>query len=128
MERVEKIIACLNNLDTQTLINAWNEYCDDENPDDRIYDNDEHFLNEMFENADAAVRAACYGEYNYADNLVVINAYGNLDSFNYIGEENSPFSEDTLADWLDRGGDCYTLKNNEELNQIMEEENDDDGE
>ena len=60
-------------------VNCWNGYLDDL----YYYENDEYFFEMMFENkVDEAVRAVCYGDYNYMDEYVHFNAYGNLDSCN----------------------------------------------
>lgn len=46
-----------------------------------FYDNDEYFFRDMFgDKIDEAVRAVCYGNYEYMDDFVQFNAYGNLDS------------------------------------------------
>lgn len=51
--------------------------------------NDEDFFNTYFENrVDEAVRAVCYGDYNYTDEYVRFNAYGNLESFDEWQVEN----------------------------------------
>lgn len=78
----EEIIEYLKN-DIGTLqelvseCNGWNESLED-------YDycvNDEDFFNTYFYNKpNEAVRAVCYGNYNYTDDYVRFNAYGNLDS------------------------------------------------
>ena len=47
------------------------------------YENDEEFFNTYFyNNPTEAVRSAYYGDYNYCDNYVRFNGYGNLESFN----------------------------------------------
>ena len=47
------------------------------------FDNDEEFFNTFFyNNPTEAVRSAYYGDYNYCDNYVRFNGYGNLESFN----------------------------------------------
>ena len=48
-----------------------------------FFDNDEEFFNTFFyNNPTEAVRSAYYGDYNYCDNYVRFNGYGNLESFN----------------------------------------------
>lgn len=45
------------------------------------YENDEYFFRDFFgDKVDEAVRAVCYGNYEYMDDYVRFNAYGNLDS------------------------------------------------
>lgn len=45
-------------------------------------DNDEDFFENYFRTKDEVARAICYGDYNYTDEYVRINAYGNLESAN----------------------------------------------
>lgn len=58
-------------------INYWNgqlEWLD-------VWENDEDFFNCMYENnIMEAVRATCSGDYDYNDDYVRINAYGNVES------------------------------------------------
>lgn len=45
------------------------------------YENDEYFFRARYEDdMMSAVRAVCFGHYNYMDDYVRVNAYGNLDS------------------------------------------------
>ena len=47
------------------------------------WNNDDDFFNDFFyNNPSEAVRSAYYGDYNYCDNYVRFNGYGNLVSFN----------------------------------------------
>lgn len=49
--------------------------------DERVYDNtDPDFFEEYFENTDNAVRAVCYGDYEYMAPFVRFNGYGNLET------------------------------------------------
>ena len=109
--RKEAIIAILKVMDTDVLVNIWNEYCSEENMDDYIYNNDEFTLREMFSGEDAvsdALRAAFYGDYRYCDEYVVFNAYGNLKSYdNYNVEEQIDF--DTLAEYI-MDNDCREIQ------------------
>ena len=81
----EKILNYIkeNEIDTNILrnmvseLNSWDGSFDDY----YYWENDEEFFNTFYPNNPMdAVRAAYYGNYNYADPLVHINAYGNLDS------------------------------------------------
>lgn len=109
MNKIECITEHIRNFwSNEDIIRAWNNYCSEECMDDYIYDNDEYFFEEMFEKADDAVRAVCYGEYHYQDEYVVFNAYGNLDSFDYWKDENSPIDLDILAEYLVDNGDSDT--------------------
>lgn len=58
-------------------VNCWNGQLDDY----YWYENDEWFFQDFFgHKVDEAVRAVCYGNYEYMDDYVQFNAYGNLDS------------------------------------------------
>ena len=47
------------------------------------WNNDEEFFNTFFaNNPTEAVRSVYYGDYNYCDEFVKFNGYGNLESFN----------------------------------------------
>ena len=108
MAQKESIIEVLKCIETKTLISIWNEYCSEENMDDYIHNNSEDFFNEMFEKADDAVRAVCYGNYEYTDEYVIFNAYGNLVSFDiYDAEKHIDFG--TLADYI-MENDCREIQ------------------
>jgi hypothetical protein len=76
----------LNNCTDNDLLIYYNTYCQENNLfDDEIFYNDEEFFNTFFDGKVLdAVRAVSYGEYNYNDNFVMFNGYGNLESFNRI--------------------------------------------
>ena len=110
MTQKESIIEVLKEMETETLISIWNEYCQEENMDDYIHNNDEYFLNEMFEKPADAVKAACFcfGNYSYTDEYVIFNAYGNLVSFDiYDAEKHIDF--DILADYI-MENDCREIQ------------------
>ena len=72
----------LNDLDTLKDVvrelNNWNaclDYLD-------VYSNDEEFFNIFFEGRPAELaRAIYYGDFNYNDNYIKFNGYGNLKTF-----------------------------------------------
>lgn len=46
-----------------------------------VYENEDYFFNTYFnDNVIEAVRAVSFGDYNYSDDYVKFNAYGNLES------------------------------------------------
>lgn len=98
----EKIMEAINHkMDSDDIINLWNECAESKcYYDDRVYGNDETFLNEMFGQTYDAVRAATNGDYNVHDGYVVFDGYANLQSFDWWDDNNSPVDEDTLVDWL----------------------------
>lgn len=108
MTQKESIIDVLKTMETETLISIWNNYCSEQNMDDYIYNNDEDFFNEMFEKPDDAVRAVCYGFYEYTDAYVIFNGYGNLVSFE-IYDAKKYINFDTLADYI-MDNDCREIQ------------------
>ena len=76
-----------------------NEYCSESNMDSYIHENNEDFFNLMFSSADEAVRAAIFGDYNYHDDYVCFNGYGNLKSLNEYNLDNM-IDKDVLIEWM----------------------------
>ena len=78
----------LNDLDTLkdivSELNSWNaclDYLD-------LYENDEEFFNIFFEGKPAELaRAIYYGDFNYNDNYIKFNGYGNLKTYSEYGYE-----------------------------------------
>ena len=64
-------------LDVVSELNSWNGCLD--NLD--FWENDEEFFNTFFDNPMEAIRATYYGNYNYNDDYVKFNGYGNIDSY-----------------------------------------------
>lgn len=84
-------------------INCWNNGLDWLD----YQENDENFFDTYFNGRPMeAVRAASYGEYNYNDEYVKFNAYGNLESAseNDVNEE----MKDSIEDIIDQIMDNYT--------------------
>mgnify|MGYP001370473205 CR=1 FL=1 len=79
MEKIMKYLA-KNMEETEKVIReliSWNgslDYLD-------FYENDEEFFNTFFVNPHDAIRAVMFGDYNYNDEYVRFDGYGNLDSF-----------------------------------------------
>lgn len=82
---IAAITEAIENMDSRDLIGVNNQYCQDCNIESEIFDNDEEFLNTYFKDADSAVRAVSYGEYQYSHNYVRFNGYGNLESMHTVG-------------------------------------------
>ena len=77
MEELKNYI--LENEDLLELVRDINSY--DGSLDWLDYqENDEEFFDVYYNNTLEAVRAVCYGDYNYTNEYVKINAYGNLES------------------------------------------------
>lgn len=83
----DSICDYLNDLDNSESVNIHNTYCQENQYEDEIYENDDEFFNTFFDGkVIEAVRAVSYGEYNYTDSYVQFNGYGNLESFGYPDE------------------------------------------
>lgn len=68
------------------------------------WENDEEFFNTYYPDKPMdAVRAACYGSYNYMDDYVRIDVYGNLESVSEMGleEEVKAWAADILEQIID---------------------------
>jgi len=108
----DAVMDYLNSLNNGELVNIHNLYCDNCNcSDDYIYNNDESFFEDYFSNdVLGAVRAVCFGEYQYNDMFVQYNGYGNLETF------NSP------DDYIDLTEICNDILENPEVYDIELEE------
>lgn len=86
-EAVELIADELNMMNEARLIEIHSEYCDLANyPDDKIFMNDEEFFEIYFSDTMEAVRAVCFGEYDYNHEFVKFDGYANLESSNHAQE------------------------------------------
>lgn len=127
----KKIIEYLqNNVDTlRDMVqdcNSWNGsldwYC--------YYENNEDFFEMFFEGKPTeAVRAVCYGDYNFMDGYVQFNGYGNLESKNEweVEEELKGSAEEIFNTWYElyQNNNVDTWDDN--LKELLEEkENDED--
>lgn len=93
----------LNNLEElKELVDDINSY-DDTFDYLNVYENDDEFFNNFYNNNPAeAVRACYYGEYNYCDDFVKINAYGNVESCSrWEYEEELQENIDEIIDYLE---------------------------
>lgn len=123
MESLKKYLT--NNVeelkDVVNELNSWNGCLENL----EVYENDEEFFNTFFHgNPSEAVRASCYGDYNYMDEYVRFNGYGNLESLNeydyrqelidyiddivdeLINNRDSLYLSDTLAGLLENEVEC----------------------
>lgn len=80
---IEAVVEHLEELSTSDLVGIHNTYCQETRSEDEIYDNDEGFFDMSFSgNVMSAVRAISFGEYNYSDDYIKFNGYGNLETTN----------------------------------------------
>ena len=98
-------------------INGWNgslEYLE-------VYENDADFFKMFFTNPMEAVRATQFGNYNYSDDYVKFNGYGNLDSCSeWELLEDLRNNIDEIVDLLIENESNLYL--NDELKEILGEE------
>ena len=85
------------------------------------HENDEEFFDTYFSNNPMeAVRSAHYGNYNYSDDLVRFDGYGNLESFDRWEYEDE--LKDNIDDIIERLLSVYyEIYINEELTELIEE-------
>ena len=96
-------------------------------------ENDEDFFETYFRTKDEVARAICYGDYNYTDDFVRFNAYGNLESASkyQVEEEIGNYREEIIEHYLELYADnnvypSESLK--QKLYYFYEEENEEESE
>ena len=83
-----------------------------------FWENDEEFFNTFFDNPMEAIRATYYGNYNYNDDYVKFNGYGNIDS--YSEYERIEEIKDNIDDIVENLVECYyNIYINEELENLI---------
>ena len=110
----------LNDLDTLKdavrELNSWNaclDYLD-------VYNNDDEFFDMFFEGKPAELaRAIYYGDFNYNDEYIKFNGYGNLETFSKYDyeellEENIEEITEKLIEYAE-----YISIGNEELDDLL---------
>lgn len=103
--------------DTVREINAWDGSLDW--LDYQI--NDEEFFETFFEKKDEVARAVCYGDYNYTDDYVHFNAYGNLESTSEYGyiNECKKYIDEIIEAVIENKNNCYF---DSKITEILESE------
>ena len=106
--------------DIVSELNSWNgclDYLE-------FWENDEEFFNTFFNNNPMeAVRATHYGNYNYNDDYVRFNGYGNIESFSEW--ERTEEIKDNIDDIVDQLVEYYynIYIYDHELENLLSEEN-----
>lgn len=121
MKKIEELKELLKNMDVEELMGVVQEI----NGYDGSLDwldyqiNDEDFFDVYFKKADDAVRAVCYGDYNYTDDYVKFDGYGNLESCDkYNLEEELRSNIDEIVERIiDLKND--TIFYNDDINKIL---------
>ena len=129
MRTVETIKNWLEDLDDNDLMSVWNEYCQNINDyDNEIFTNDEYFFNDMFEKPYDIVLKIAYGSYDYNDNFIKFDGYGNFETFNYVSDvadfdemAEHIFENESDYSYLD-GLDDYDEEDEEDEEESEEDE------
>ena len=85
--------------DESLLLETYSEYASN-NGYNSVDENDEDNINMLFANSHDAIRSAFYGDYNPSHAYFTFNGYGNLQSFEYLDDDNSPIDIEELAQWI----------------------------
>ena len=98
-------------------LNSWNGCLDWLD----FWENDEEFFNTFFENKIEVARAICYGDYNYNDDYVRFNGYGNIESFSEYDmiEELKDSIEEIVENFIEYKDN---IDYDENLENLLEEE------
>ena len=97
-------------------LNSWNACLDYL----AVYENDEEFFNMFFEGKPAELaRAIYYGDFNYNDEYIKFNGYGNLETFSEYDyeellEENIEEITENLIEYAE-----YISIDSEELDDLL---------
>ena len=94
IEQLENLLFC-------DLVMTYNDYADAMSYE-RIHDNDEQVLNEVFSNPYDAIMKTNNEHYSDNDDYFVFNGYGYAISFSYqlVQDDNCPIDIEELAQWL----------------------------
>ena len=110
----------LNDMDTLKDVvrelDGWNGCLDHLN----VYENDEEFFNMFFEGRPAVVaRVIYYGDFNYNDEYIKFNGYGNLETLSeYDYEELLKENVEEVIDCLIKYVEHISI-DNEELDDLL---------
>lgn len=94
----QTIILKITQFSPNELIALNNQYCEDVNCEDFIYENNKEFFETFFPNSSEAVRACHFGDFRWNDNYIQFNGYGNLETFNLMTLDKLPDLVENVAD------------------------------
>jgi hypothetical protein len=84
-----------------------------------VWDNDEFTINELFANPYEVLKSSFYGDYNFNDDLIKFNGYGNIESLNNYDYEEE--LKDNIEEITEALLEVYNhLDINEELYELIE--------
>lgn len=97
--QLQQVINELSQFATSDLIEIYNEYAD-QNSYERIWDNDELTINDLYSSPYDAVRATNNFLYKDSQNYFTYNGYAHMISFDYLQDDNCPIDIEELAQWI----------------------------
>ena len=121
-EKVKEIIS--ETWDDGQKVYAWNERCEKLGYyDDRIEYND---IDELLGDCKPSevFQKVYTDKYKVDDEYAVATIYG-WKSFNYVDDENSPYDDDEMAQYIIENGECF---GDSDLEELFEEEVEEDDE
>ena len=94
IEQLEQLLFC-------DLVMTYNDYAE-VNHYERIFDNDEDNLNNIFLTPYDVIMQTNHKDYNENDDYFVFNGYGHAVSFSYqlVQDDNCPIDIEELAQWI----------------------------
>ena len=95
--QLSQVIEQLKEMSDSGLQVCHNNYCSSLGYEDEVFDNDEYSINEHFNTPFEVLLSVQH--YNLSDDYFYFHN-GNLISFNYLTEEDSPITFSELAQWL----------------------------
>jgi hypothetical protein len=118
------IIAEINEMNENQLIELHNTYCDFCNySDSHIYSNDEDFFENLGWSGLRVAQAVFYGDYNYSHNWVTFNGYGNFQTYNFFTADNLIESVKNMAEHIADNYNDFSHLFSSEVDQLAYELN-----
>lgn len=91
---------------SEELLKLHNDYCNEKNMDDYIYENDPDIFDELFSKCADAIRACMFGDYHLHHPYFQFNGYANIESFEAY-DINDKVDEALLAEWVEENESWY---------------------
>lgn len=96
---LNQVIEQLKEADYSNVIEAYNNYADSNNYE-RIHDNDEDTLNEVFSSPYDAINRTNNFLYKDTHDYFTFNGYAHAISFDSLNDDNCPIDYEELASWI----------------------------
>lgn len=106
MNKFNSIKNLIEGLDSKDIISLWNKRCEDTNDYDSYVEYMDSFDDLMCGKSpmDIAIMISM-GEFHSGDDYYAFNGYGNIRTFSYWDDNDSPVDISEIVDWLIDGGD-----------------------